>query len=84
VILPSKHLSQDRALLTIGAHILQNLSQPKTVSALWEELPQQSESEKERYSTSPLSYDQFVLAMDFLFLLDAVELSEGILMRKTL
>lgn len=38
MILPSKHLQQDRALLTVGGHILTYLVWPKTVSALWEEL----------------------------------------------
>ena len=32
MILPSKHLSQDRALLTVGAHVLTFLAHPKTVS----------------------------------------------------
>lgn len=38
MILPSKHLSQDRALLTVGARLLVHLSHPKTVSSLWEEI----------------------------------------------
>ena len=80
MILPSKHLSQDRALLTVGARILQKLSQPKTVSALWEELPRKTE--KTRNSALPLSYDGFVLALDLLFLIGTVELQEGLLSRK--
>lgn len=43
MILPSKHLPQDRALLTVGGHVLTFLARPKTVSALWEELNQQDE-----------------------------------------
>ena len=81
MILPSKHLSQDRALLTVGARILQNLSQPKTVSAAWEDFPRWGD--KTRRSTSPLSYDQFVLALDLLFLIGAVELEGGLLSRRT-
>ena len=38
MILPSKHLPRDRALLTVGGQILAFLVRPKTVSALWEEL----------------------------------------------
>lgn len=80
MILPSKHLPQDRALLTVGARILRKLSQPKTVSALWEELPR-----KDRTTRDPafhVSYDGFVLALDVLFLVGAVELREGLLSRK--
>jgi hypothetical protein len=80
MILPSKHLSQDRALLTVGARILLKLSQPKTSSALWEELARKSETT--RNAALPLSYDGFVLALDLLFLIGAIELREGLLIRK--
>ena len=82
MILPSKHLSPDRALLTIGARILKRLRQSKTVSALWEELP--SQSEKTHHSNSSLSYDNFVLALDLLFLIGAIELADGLLKRRVL
>lgn len=80
MILPSKHLSQDRALLTAGAMILQHLSQPKTISALWEELPRNSTRPND---APPLRYDGFVLALDLLFLIGAIELKEGLLNRGT-
>lgn len=80
MILPSKHLSQDRALLTVGARILRNLDNPSTISALWEVLLRQGEAVE--HSTPSLSYDQFVLALDFLFLVDAIELIDGLLKRK--
>ena len=80
MILPSKHLSQDRALLTIGAGILQHLYQPKTVSALWEELPHRGENVPD--SVSALSFDGFVLALDLLFLLGAIKMEEGLLARR--
>jgi hypothetical protein len=79
MILPSKHLSQDRALLTIGARVLQHLTKPKTVSALWEELPRNGAGRKD---PSPLRYDGFVLALDLLFLMGVIELEEGLLFRK--
>lgn len=80
MILPSKHLSQDRALLTTGGRILQNLNRQKTVSALWEELKRRT---NEAMSESvPLSYDNFVLALDLLFLLGAIEIQEGLLRRR--
>lgn len=77
MILPSKHLSQDRALLTVGARVLQHLGQPKTVSAVWEELLRQGE-ETQR-SAQSLGFDQFVLGLDLLFLVGAVQLDEGLL-----
>jgi len=79
MILPSKHLSQDRALLTVGSRILQHLSQPKTISALWEEVPRQNAAGLN--TTPPLRYDGFVLALDLLFLIGAIELQDGLLTR---
>ena len=62
-----------------GARILQKLIQPKTVSALWEELPRKSETTR---NAVHLDYDGFVLALDLLFLIGVVEFREGLLSRK--
>jgi len=78
VILPSKHLSQDRALLTVGAVILRLITRPMTVSALWEEMPRPVRGQK---GPPPLRFDGFVLALDMLFLMGAVELRDGLLRR---
>ncbi len=80
MILPSKHLSQDHALLTVGASILRHLSHPVTVSALWEQMPRAVVGQK---ASSPLRYDGFVLPLDLLFLIGAIELREGLLVRGT-
>lgn len=79
MILPSKHLSQDRALLTVGAVILRHLSDPVTVSALWEQV---SRSARDQKTASLLRYDAFVLALDLLFLVGALDLREGLLVRE--
>lgn len=62
MILPSKHLPQDRALLTVGAHVLTFLARPKTVSALWEEL----NTHDAGLVATPrrITYDWFLLALD--------------------
>lgn len=73
MILPSKHLSEDRAMLGVGASILRLLDEPKTASRLWDELKTQRQQE----SRSVLSYDWFVLALDFLYCLRAVDLDRG-------
>jgi len=80
MILPSKHLSQNRALLTVGAVLLQHLAEPATASGLWERV---CLSFRSQTMPSPLRYDAFVLALDLLFLLGAIELREGLLARKT-
>lgn len=81
MILPNKHLSQERALLTVGAKLLILLSQPKTVSALWEEMSGSLAPEEKRKHA--LRYDAYVLTLDLLFLIGAIELQEGLLRRCT-
>ena len=78
MILPTKHLQQDRALLTVGARILPRLDQPKTVSALWEELSRESDT---MGRSRALRYDGFVLALDLLFLMGTIQLHDGRLAR---
>lgn len=80
MILPTKHISEDRALLTVGATVLRRLTRPMTVSTLWEEMPRPATREKVH---PPMRYDEFVLALDMLFLLAAVELRDGLLRRVT-
>ena len=80
MILPSRHLPQERALLTIGGEILLRLDRPKTISGLWEELNQSDPMQPN--SPSRLSYDWFVLALDLLFTIDAITLNGGLIIRQ--
>ncbi|MCW2107101.1 UNVERIFIED_ORG: hypothetical protein M2402_004292 [Rahnella aquatilis] len=81
MILPSKHLPQDRALLTVGGHVLTFLARPRTVSALWEDLNRTDQS----LSAIPprrITYDWFVLALDLLYSLGTIELENGLVTRR--
>ena len=81
MILPSKHLSQDRALLTVGGHILTFLPSPKTVSSLWAELNRQDQSEA-IVRPRRITYDWFVLSLDLLYSLGIIELENGLVARR--
>lgn len=81
MILPSKHISRDRALLSVGARILPYLSRPRTVSALWEVMVSVAAGTSDPVS---LHYNEFVLALDLLFLLGAIEIQSGLLRRRTI
>ena len=80
MILPSKHLSQDRALLTVGAKVLALLQEPMSVSLLWEKVPRRRAADQEAPS---LRYDAFVLTLDLLFLMGAIEWHDGRLRRRS-
>ncbi|GHO94589.1 hypothetical protein KSF_046370 [Reticulibacter mediterranei] len=46
MILPTKRLGPERAMLTVGAEILSLLTEPKTVSRLWHEFPRDAQRDK--------------------------------------
>ncbi|WP_416069436.1 ABC-three component system middle component 6 [Streptomyces sp. PA03-2a] len=69
MILPTKGVPAERALLTIGAQIIQELEDPSTVSGLWH-LVRLGRSKNE--DSPPLTFDWFVLALDLLFAVGAI------------
>jgi hypothetical protein len=76
MILPSKHLSQSRALVGIGAEILSQLDEPLAVSEIWERVRAVRAGKRDE---PPLSFDWFVLALTFLHAIFAVEMSDGVI-----
>jgi hypothetical protein len=77
MILPTKGISSDRALLSLGARVLQMLSEPKTVSRVWDEL------RKVGAPGTGITFDWFVLSLDLLFAIGAIDLERGRLHRRT-
>lgn len=70
MILPTKHLTADRALLGLGAEVLKLLSEPRTLSSLWYEL------RESRRDSSIVTYDWFILCLCFLNTIQAVEIRD--------
>jgi hypothetical protein len=79
MILPTKRLNQDRALLYVGSEVLGLLHEPKTVSRVWDELGKLRAKKRE---TSVLTYDWFVLALDLLFSIQAIDFERGLLRKR--
>lgn len=67
MILPSKHLPVERALITVGASILNLLKEPQSVSRLWDTV-------KSEYNDNsvPITFDWFILALDFLAIMGVI------------
>lgn len=76
MILPTKHIRPDRALLAVGGDLLGALREPMTVSRLWDDVRRRRGDAGE---PAPINYDWFVLALDLLFMVGAVELDRGLL-----
>ena len=73
MILPTKHVSAQHSLLGAGATILQYLDSPQTITALWEQV---------RVSPNIEAYERFVLTLDLLFAIGALDLFDGLIMRR--
>jgi hypothetical protein len=76
MILPRKHLRQDRALLQIGAEILAQVGDGGTVSEVWERVRSARASSP---GIAPLAFDWFVLSLTFLYAISALEFAEGLI-----
>lgn len=74
MILPTKHLRPDRALVAVGADVLGLLQTPQTVSRLWEDFRL---LRSRRPGVAPVTYEWFILSLDLLFLLEAVTFERG-------
>ncbi|WP_405125025.1 ABC-three component system middle component 6 [Ralstonia pseudosolanacearum] len=72
MILPTKHISQNEALIGVGATILTHLDEPITVSSLWERL---------RLESNIGTFERFVLASNLLYLIGAIDIKDGLIGR---
>lgn len=75
MLMPTKHIKTENALIGVGGEVLALLDQDKTVSRLFYDL-------QERRRTNELTtiqFDWFLLAVDFLFSVGAVRFDEGLL-----
>lgn len=78
MILPTKHVRTDRALIGVGAELLLLLREPMTISRLWNELRARRAPGS---LLAPIDYHWFILSLDLLFLIGAVKASRGLLAR---
>jgi hypothetical protein len=74
MLLPTKRIPEERSLLVVGGGILRLLNRPKTVSRLWEEIQKQT---NEKNETQKVTYNWFILALDFLFIVNAIDIERG-------
>ena len=65
MILPTRNIAPERALLTIAGTIFERLSEPATISRIWDDI-------REEHHKRPIAYPWFLLAMDLLFVLGLV------------
>lgn len=70
MILPTKGILPQKAIVSVSGEILRLLTESKTVSRLWDDFRKAKEQ-------ADVTFDWFVLGLDFLCLLGAVEFDRG-------
>lgn len=73
MIHPTKHIPAERTLLGAGAAIFSELSQPRTVTGLWEAV---------RKAKAVGTFERFVLALTMLYSLRVVRFEGGLVKRR--
>ncbi|WP_354553126.1 ABC-three component system middle component 6 [Kaistia defluvii] len=78
MILPTKHLPPSRSLIGIGAEIIAAIAEPRAVSEVWERV---REARSRSAAATPISYDEFVQSLTFLYAVSALNLVDGLISR---
>ena len=79
MITPTKGIAPDRCLLAVGAQITMVLDTPMTVTQAWSRF----RAQRTRLGHhSPVSFEWFVLGLDVLYSLGAVELRDDLVTRR--
>ena len=72
MLLPAKHIKLSESIIALGAFILDFLKEPKSVDKLWLETKQISSS---LALASNHSYDNFLLSIDYLYAIGAININ---------
>lgn len=74
MILPTKGISPERSLLAIGGEMLEVLSEPMSISRVWDIWQKRH---AKATNGEVVSFDWFLLAADMLYAVGAVSLDNG-------
>ncbi len=72
MILPDKNIKLEYSLLSCGATVLNELIEPQTISLLWN---------KSKKTKALVSYEKFLLTLDYLYTIHAITLRNGMIVR---
>jgi hypothetical protein len=75
MILPTKHVRADRALIGVGAEVLEILKRPMTMSRLWDEVRGRRSLHA---PNAPIDYQWFILSLDLLYAIGALDFDRGL------
>jgi hypothetical protein len=76
MILPTKHLSPARSIVSVSSEVLELIGKHSTVSSIWTSL---QEKHKASLRIGDVPYDWFILSLDFLYIVGAIEETQGMI-----
>lgn len=79
MLLPDKHIRFGESLLGLGGFVLETLQRPKSIDELWTSL---QKAMREGSFPGQHAYEHLVLAIDVLFAVGALELTESGALRR--
>ncbi len=74
MIFPAKHIRLSESLLGLSAFVLSFLDTPKNVDQLWKDVKRINSS---THFPAQHSYDNLLLTLDYLYLVDAVNINRS-------
>lgn len=74
MILPKKHLSIEESLFGFGAFLLQKITTPTSIENLWGFY---KDAYVNKQYAVKFSFDDFVIALDYLYIIGAIKINEG-------
>ena len=72
MILPDKNIKLEYSLLNCGALIMEEMSEPQTISLLWD---------KVKKHEALVNYEKFLITLDYLYMINAITLRDGLIVR---
>lgn len=73
MILPEKHLSVEESIFGFGAFLLSKINKKTTIDSLWQSY---SEDYKNNVYDVKFSFDQYIVVIDYLYSIGAVDLNK--------
>lgn len=75
MLMPTKHIKTENALVGVGAEVLALLDRDKTVSTLFRDV----QSWRRENELATMHFDWFLLSLDFLYSVGALRFEAGVL-----
>ena len=72
MIMPTKYLKEDKAIIGVGGILLQSIDNRKNLSNLWEDT---------KKDHTDITFERFILALDFLYLLGLIKVEHNDILR---